>query len=189
MADDEDQTTPVEPKPEEPKAEGEKPQPAQVDQPIPDTRTEPEQKTETPQLPQQPEPPKAEGPKLEEVKPLDPEEPHPKDDQPASQRGEPMAEKEEKPLEPRADVDVEVKKQLNEKVVELLQKANQARKDRKQENLNRIIELAGKKEINNQDIRDLLQVSRSTAASYLSTLVKNGKLKKDKKAKATVYRS
>lgn len=46
-----------------------------------------------------------------------------------------------------------------------------------------------KKEINNLDVRDLLQVSQSTATDYLTELSKSGRLKSEKKARATVYRS
>ena len=81
----------------------------------------------------------------------------------------------------------QVKQKFDENVKELLVKANEKRKKRREDNLNKILELAGKKQINNQDVRDLLQVSQSTATNYLKDLVKSGKLKSDKKAKATVY--
>ncbi len=53
--------------------------------------------------------------------------------------------------------------------------------------LNQIVEFARKKQINNQDVRDLLQVSQSTASNYLSELVKRGKLKVEGRARATSY--
>jgi len=51
------------------------------------------------------------------------------------------------------------------------------------------LKLAKEKEINNQDVRDLLQVSQSTATTYLTELTKSGRLKSEKKAKAKVYKS
>lgn len=76
----------------------------------------------------------------------------------------------------------------DEKINDLLQRANAKRKQKREEKLRRIVKLAEKKSpINNQDIRDLLQVSQSTASNYVSELVKSGKLKMQKKARATVY--
>ena len=46
----------------------------------------------------------------------------------------------------------------------------------------------GRKEINNQDVRDLLHVSQSTATDYLTELLKSGKLKSKGKAKARIYK-
>lgn len=107
-------------------------------------------------------------------------------------KSEPPKESEVKVTEPeKPEVDVEegVKKQLDEKVDELLKKANEKRKQKREDNLNQIIELARKKEINNQDVRNFLQVSQSTASSYLSELIKNGKLKSEGKGKARIYRA
>ncbi len=94
----------------------------------------------------------------------------------------------EKP-EPKVNIEEEVKQKLDEKVSEFLKKANEKRKQRRENNLNQIIELARKKEINNQDVRDLLQVSQSNSSNYLAQMVKSGKLKSEKKGKATVYRT
>lgn len=107
----------------------------------------------------------------------------------------PPPEQPQSPLPPEASAkegeppQEEVQKQLHEKVGELLQKANEKRKQRREDNLNQIAELAKKKQIDNQDVRDLLQVSQSTASNYLSELVKSGRLKIEKKARATIYRS
>jgi len=60
---------------------------------------------------------------------------------------------------------------------------------RRKDNLSKIIDLAKKKEINSQDVRDLLQVSQSTATNYLTELAKSGRLKSEGKAKAKVYRN
>ena len=60
-------------------------------------------------------------------------------------------------------------------------------KERRENNLNQVVELARKKQINNQDVRDLLQVSQSTASNYLGELVKSGKMKVERRARATGY--
>ncbi len=72
---------------------------------------------------------------------------------------------------------------------ELRAKANKERQDRKQEHLSEVEKLAKSKPINNDDVRELLHVSQSTATNYLEELTKQGKLKKSGKAKATTYSS
>ncbi len=68
------------------------------------------------------------------------------------------------------------------------QRAVEARKQKREENLAKILELAQKKgTIDNLDVRDFLHISQTTATDYLHTLVNSGKLKKEGKAKATVY--
>mgnify|MGYP001611881038 FL=1 len=68
------------------------------------------------------------------------------------------------------------------------QHATEARKQKREENLAKVIELAQKKgKIDNLDVRDFLHISQTTATDYLHTLVNSGKLKKEGKAKATVY--
>mgnify|MGYP001590605232 CR=1 FL=1 len=92
------------------------------------------------------------------------------------------------PETPREERGQEIKVSEDKKVSELLQNANLVRKQRRESNVIQILELARKKgHIDNQDVRDLLQVSQSTATNYVSELVKSGKLKKEKKARATVY--
>lgn len=72
--------------------------------------------------------------------------------------------------------------------VSLRQKSILARKQNREENLARIMELAQKKGIiNNLDVRDFLHISQTTATEYLHTLVSSGKLKKEGSAKATKY--
>lgn len=67
-------------------------------------------------------------------------------------------------------------------------KANQARQTKREENLMKIEKLIEeKKHINNDDVRELLHVSQSTATNYLEDLVKRGTIKTDGKGKATVY--
>ena len=83
----------------------------------------------------------------------------------------------------------EVKKQLDEKVLELLKKANEKRKQNKEDNLNRLLDFAKeKKVITNNDARDFLHVSQSTATNYLSELMKSGKLKREGQRGGTKYR-
>jgi len=66
--------------------------------------------------------------------------------------------------------------------------AIQARKQRVADHLDRIIAFVGQKgKVNNQDIRDLLHVSQTTVSDYCHTLVSSGKLKREGKAKATMY--
>lgn len=72
---------------------------------------------------------------------------------------------------------------------ELRAKANKKRQDRKQEHLSEVEKLAKSKQINNDDVREFLHVSQSTATNYLEELTKQGKLKKSGKAKATTYSS
>ena len=68
------------------------------------------------------------------------------------------------------------------------QHAIEARKQKREENLGQILELAQKKgTVNNLDVRDFLHISQTTATDYLRTLVNSGKLKKAGKAKATMY--
>ena len=68
-------------------------------------------------------------------------------------------------------------------------KANKERKVRKAEHLSEVEKLAKSKQINNDDVRELLHVSQSTATNYLEELVKQRKIKKSGKAKATSYSS
>ena len=68
------------------------------------------------------------------------------------------------------------------------QKANQTRTDQRNERLNKIIQFVQSHgPINNQDVRDLLHVSQSTATDYLKSLVGRGILKMEKKSNFTTY--
>ncbi|MCL6096938.1 MAG: hypothetical protein M1444_04665 [Patescibacteria group bacterium] len=191
IQDNQDQTTSQpEPQPEEAKPAEETPQPEE-----PTTSESPKEETptdtpvETPTETPREEPKPTEEKKPEESKPSEPE--------------VKIVEKEiikEVPVEVIKEVIKEVRvvdeaelgKQLDEKLksklLENKKKADEARIQRKKSNLDRIVDLAKKKEINNQDVRDLLQVSQSTATNYLTELVKSGRLKLDKKAKATAYK-
>ena len=67
-------------------------------------------------------------------------------------------------------------------------KGNQAKKDKRDEAIQKIFAFAQeKKRVTNEQIRDLLHVSQSTASDYLSDLVNRGMLKTEGKGRATVY--
>lgn len=96
----------------------------------------------------------------------------------------------EVPVVDQAEVNKQVEKKLKEKLLENKKKADEKRAENKKDNLNKILYFVrDKKEINNQDVRDLLQVSQSTASYYLTELVTKGLLKTEKKGKATIYSS
>jgi len=66
--------------------------------------------------------------------------------------------------------------------------AIQARKQRVADHLEKIVAFVSQKgKASNHDIRDLLHVSQTTVSNYCHTLVSNGKLKREGKAKATTY--
>ena len=66
--------------------------------------------------------------------------------------------------------------------------ANAVRKQKKEDNLAKILEFVQKNgKATNLEIRDFLHISQSTTTGYLRTLVNSGKLKKEGKAKATKY--
>ncbi len=67
-------------------------------------------------------------------------------------------------------------------------KGNQAKKVKRDEAIQKIYSFAQeKKRITNEQVRDFLHVSQSTASDYLSDLVNRGMLKIEGKGKATVY--
>lgn len=68
------------------------------------------------------------------------------------------------------------------------QQALQTRRKKREDYLAKILTLVSQKgKIHNKDICNLLRVSQSTATNYLQTLIKDGKIKKEGKAKATIY--
>lgn len=76
----------------------------------------------------------------------------------------------------------------SDKFKEFLKLGNPAKQEKRDEHLKKIIAFAQeKKEITNQDVRDLVHVSQTTATRYLEQLVNQGVLKINKKAKATTY--
>jgi hypothetical protein len=171
--------------PEPPKAEEQPTETPPTETPVETPKeTEPtlteEPKTETlpevPETPQTPEPPKQDEQKpAEETKPEEKPKEETKQEEKVSSSPEPET---TKPSE---------KPQIN--LDELRTKANKERQDRKQEHLSVVEKLAKSKQINNDDVRELLHVSQSTATNYLEELTKQGKLKKSGKAKGTTYSS
>jgi len=80
--------------------------------------------------------------------------------------------------------DEEIQKRVDEKLIVELdarrQKANQARLQKKEDNLKKIFELVqSKRVVTNDEVRDLLHVSQSTATNYLAEMVNRGMLKKE----------
>ncbi len=82
----------------------------------------------------------------------------------------------------------EVQKQVEAKLQERLKTeqderrklANVARTKKKTDNLNKVLEFVrGKKVVTNEDVRDFLHISQSTATNYLTELVNRGMLKKE----------
>ncbi len=68
------------------------------------------------------------------------------------------------------------------------QQALQTRRKKREDHLAKILTLVSQKgKIRNSDIVALLRVSQSTATNYLHSLIKDGKIKKEGKAKATIY--
>lgn len=80
------------------------------------------------------------------------------------------------------------KEGLSDQSVSRRQKSLQVRKQKHEANITKVLELLGKKtKVKNTDVRDYLHVSQTTATDYLHTLVKQGKIKKEGKGKATEY--
>ncbi|MBI3342848.1 hypothetical protein HY032_01705 [Candidatus Gottesmanbacteria bacterium] len=68
------------------------------------------------------------------------------------------------------------------------QQALQTRRKKREDHLAKILTLVSQKgKIHNSDVVTFLRVSQSTATNYLHSLVKDGKIKKEGKAKATTY--
>lgn len=108
----------------------------------------------------------------------------------------PPVEKPQTPQNPQIPQtgEAEIQKQVDEKFSVELEarrlKANEDRKAKRDEHLSAIEKfLQEKKEITNQDVRDLTHVAQTTATEYLSTLVKSGSIKMEGKGKATVYKN
>lgn len=90
----------------------------------------------------------------------------------------------------------EMEKQVEEKLQERLKAeqdakrrlANEARAKKKMDNLKRILEFVRKKKVvTNDDVRDFLHISQSTATNYLSELANRGILKKEGERGGTKY--
>lgn len=165
--------------------------------------TPPEGQEPIPQEAQPPEPQPLEQPKVEEPKPAEEQKP-PETKPPEEIPSQPQViEKEvikEVPVEVIKEVikevpvvnQEEVQRQVSERLKteqdERRKLANEARAKRKTDNLNKILEFTREKQtITNDDVRDLLRVSQSTATNYLSELVSRGLLKKEGERGAAKY--
>ncbi len=88
----------------------------------------------------------------------------------------------------RNDLQNQVDQALKLQLDQRRQKANQTRTDQRNERLTKIQQFVQSHgPINNQDVRDLLHVSQSTATDYLKSLVGRGILKMEKKSNFTTY--
>jgi ribosomal protein S25 len=129
------------------------------------------------------EPPKTEEtqqPPVEEAPPpikLEPERPVEQTEQPQSPKIP------QSPQVPQVSEE-EIQKQVDEKFKTELdlrrQKANETRSQKKEDHLTKIFDLVrDKKVVTNEDVRDFLHVSQSTATNYLTEMVNRGVLKKE----------
>lgn len=124
------------------------------------------EKTEKQQVQPQPEPQQA--PDLPEEKPVSPQSPQQEAPQP--------------------DIQQQVEAMFDARIKENSMKGNQAKKEKRDEAVQKIYAFAQeKKRVTNEQIRDLLHISQSTASDYLSDLVNRGMLKVEGNGKATVY--
>jgi len=153
-----EETPPVQVPPVEEQKPAEEVKPPETSQPAPEP-TKPEETEQTP---------------VEVVPPpikLEPEKPTEQPQQPEAPQNSQVS-------------DEEIQKQVDEKLkVELdarRLKANQARLQKKEDNLKKIFELVqSKRLISNDEVRDVLHVSQSTATNYLTEMVNRGMLKKE----------
>lgn len=104
---------------------------------------------------------------------------------PTTDNQQPINQNSQPPPSPSPVIDQnEMQKQFEEKskakLVENRIKANQARSQKKENHLHKIMELArNTKTITNTDIQRLLHVSQSTATNYLAELTSGGMLKRE----------
>lgn len=154
-----------------------KEEPKQETSPVEEQKP-PEPVTPQPEVKQEPlKPEEVQQPPVEEVPPpikLEPEKP--------AKQPEP-SQIPQNPQTPQVS-DEEIQKQVDEKLkVELdsrRQKANEARTQKKENHLTKIFEFVrDKKVVTNEDVRDFLHVSQSTATNYLTEMFNRGMLKKE----------
>ena len=92
------------------------------------------------------------------------------------------------PETPQSDIQQQVEAMFDARIKENSMKGNKAKKEKRDEAIQKIYAFAQeKKKITNEQVRDLLHISQSTASDYLSDLVNRGMLKVEGKGKATVY--
>ena len=125
-------------------------------------------------------------------KPQSPPQPEPViQSQPVNPPAQPDVQSPQPPQQPQSSDD-EIEKQatamFDARLKENSIKGNQAKKEKRDEALQKIFSFAQeKKKITNEQVRDLLHISQSSATNYLSDLIKRGMLKIEGKGKATVY--
>jgi murein DD-endopeptidase MepM/ murein hydrolase activator NlpD len=91
------------------------------------------------------------------------------------------------PVSPQ-DPQVNIQQAVTDQIKTNSAKGNEAKKAKRNSHLQQIMEFAQKKQkIKNEDIRDLLHISQSTATEYLTDLVSRGMLKVEGKGRATTY--
>ena len=116
--------------------------------------------------------------------------PKPEPQQPPDLSGE-LSEKPqspESPQSPQPDIQQQVEAMFDARIKENSIKGNAAKKAKRDEAIQKIFSFVQeKKRITNEQVRDLLRISQSTATDYLSDLVNRGMLKVEGKGKATVY--
>ena len=94
----------------------------------------------------------------------------------------------EVPVVNQEEVDKQIQDRLLREQTDRRNLANRVKAERVAASLDKILSFASNNsKFNNLDIRDLLHVSQSTATTYLSQLVNNGRLKKEGKSKYTKY--
>ena len=87
-----------------------------------------------------------------------------------------------------ADLAQKAEELLKEQQAKFRVLGNQAKTEQHDQNLQKIMSFAQEKKIiTNEQVRDFLHVSQSTATNYLTELVSKGLLRTEGKAKATVY--
>lgn len=92
------------------------------------------------------------------------------------------------PQIPQDEIQKQAVAMFDARVKENSIKGNQAKKAKRDEAIQKIFAFAQeKKKITNEQARDLLHISQSTATDYLIDLVNRGILKVEGKGKATVY--
>lgn len=129
---------------------------------------------------------------LSEEKPSE-QRPAPPAEQPVTQAEPQTPQTPMSPLSPQSKISQEdIRKQavamFDARVKENSVKGNQVKKVKREEALQKIFTFAQeKRRITNEQVRDLLHVSQSTASDYLSELVTRGMLKTEGKWRATVY--
>jgi len=92
------------------------------------------------------------------------------------------------PIVNQEEVQRQVAERLKVEQGERRKLANEARVERKKDNLNKILAFAReRKTVTNDDVRDYLHISQSTATNYLTELVNRGMLKRESERGGTKY--